>query len=176
VVHSRRGRLLTNAMAVVIIGIVAGVWLQSWPVIQSSPLGRLSSSTGLPVIALVVSALAIWLGATIALDGWNHRVTFGPHGLTIHDAHGTFSVSYSDVECVKEAPLGSVAIALRDPESWLNSLASGAELRRRMAGAIRQAHGADMLLHASELHVGASKFVDLVRARVSGAPHRGGTI
>lgn len=166
VIRSRRGRLFVQAALVSALGIGAGLFLQSWSVIRSSPLGRISDMTELPMIAIIGTLVSIWLGVTLAYDGWNHRVVLGPGSMTIHDVHGTYAVPYGNVESVAEVPLGGVGIAFRDPEQWLSSLATATELRRQTAGVLRHAHGVDVLLAAKKLNVSGGRFVELLAARI----------
>jgi hypothetical protein len=166
VIRSRRGRLLVQASVVSALGVGAGAFLQSWSVIRNSALGRLSDMTQLPATAIIVTLVAIWLGITLAYDAWNHRVVLGPGAMTIHDVNGTYAVPYANVESVAEVPLGGVGIAFRDPEQWLSSLSTAAELRRQTAGVLRHAHGVDVLLAAKKLNVSGVRFVELLSARM----------
>ena len=166
VIRSRRGRLLAQAFTVSALGVGAGLFLQSWSVIRNSPLGRISDATELPVIAIVVALVSVWGGVTLAYDKWNTRVVLQPGSMTIRDAHGTFTVPYGNVDSAGEVPLGGVGIAFRDPDKWIGSLTTAADLRSRTAAVLRQAHGADYLLPAAALHVGPKAFLELLRSRI----------
>ena len=167
VIRSRRGRLFAQAAAVSAVGIAAGLFLQSWSVIRSSPLGRISDMTQLPAIAIIVALVSIWLGVTLAYDKWNTRVVLGPGSMTIRDVHGTFTVPYENVDSAGEVPLGGVGIAFRDPDQWISSLTTAADLRARTAAVLRGAHGVDYLLPAATLHVGTKAFLELLTARLN---------
>ena len=166
VIRSRRGRLIVQAAVVSALGVGAGLFLQSWSVIRSSALGRISDMTQLPAITIIVTLVAIWLGVTLAYDAWNHRVVLGLGAMTIHDVHGSYAVPYGNVESVTEVPLGGVGIAFRDPEQWLSNVSTAAELRRQTAGVLRHAHGVDVLLAAKKLNVSSATFVELLTARI----------
>jgi hypothetical protein len=166
VIRSRRGRLFVQAAAISAVGIAAGLFLQSWSVIRSSPLGRISDIAQFPVIAIVVALVAIWGGVTLAYDKWNTRVVLGQNSMTIRDAHGTFTVPYGNVDSAGEVPLGGVGIAFRDPDQWIGGLTTAADLRARTAAVLRHAHGADYLLPSATLHVGTKAFLELLTARI----------
>jgi hypothetical protein len=58
VVTSRRTRLLVQGILITAAGVLLGLLLQSMSVIQSSALGRLSDALRLPLIEIVVPAVA----------------------------------------------------------------------------------------------------------------------
>lgn len=123
VILSRRGQLLIQSILVVLLAAGIGSVLQSWKVLQSSPLGTLGSSLGFPVIAVVVTAVGLWLAVALVRDSWGHRVVLGATSLAISDSLGTYTVPYANIEKVQSIPLGGVVIGFRDREQWLSQLA-----------------------------------------------------
>ncbi|HEX2462323.1 MAG TPA: hypothetical protein VHJ58_19405 [Vicinamibacterales bacterium] len=92
VIQSRRGPLVIQSLAIVALAMALDSALQSWRVLRSSPLGRAGDSLGLPVIAVVIVALGIWLAITLVRDSWGHRVVLDAKSLTINDSLGSYTV------------------------------------------------------------------------------------
>jgi len=168
VIPSRRGRLLIQSILVVMSAVGIGSVLQSWKVLQSSPLGKLGSSLGFPMIAVVVAALGLWLAVALVRDSWGHRVVVGATSLTIADSLGRYTVPYANIERVQSIPMGGVVIGFRDRDQWLAHTAGAADLRRRSSDVVRNTYGADVLISKKQLAIDAAEFVALLRQRAPG--------
>jgi hypothetical protein len=166
VIRSRRGLLLVQAAAVALLGSLAGVGLQSWSVLSTSGLGRLGHTLGLPLVAIVVAGLSTLLAIVWARDSWQHRIVLEPNQMTVRDAAGQYVLAYGDIAQIRQVPLRGVAVTLRDPSAWLARLADKRAPRERAATVLRRAYDADILIKDRELDVGASAFLELVKARM----------
>lgn len=168
VIPSRRGSLIIQSFVVIFFAAGVGLFLQSWKVIQSSPLGRVGSSLGFPVIAVVVAALGLWLVIALVKDSWGHRVVLGATSLTINDSLGSYTVPYGAIEKVQSIPMGGVVIGFRDREQWLAHAAGAADIRRRTSHVGRSTYAADVLISKKQLAIDAEEFVALLQQRATG--------
>lgn len=168
VIPSRRGSLIIQSLVVIFLAAGVGLFLQSWKVLQSSPLGSVGSSLGFPVIAVVVTALGVWLAIALVRDSWGHRVVLGATSLTISDSLGSYTVPYANVEKVQSIPMGGVVIGFRDRDQWLAHAAGAADIRRRSSDVVRNTYGADVLISRKQLAIDAEEFVALFRRRAPG--------
>lgn len=173
VIPSRRGRLLIQSIAIAVLAAVTGSVLESWQLLRSSPLGKLAASLGVPLIALVVTALGLWLAITIARDSWTHRVVLGPTSLTIRDRVGSYTVPYSGIAIAKAIPLGGVVIAFRDREQWLSQTSGATEIRRQTSDVLRGTYGADVLISQKQLAIDAGEFIAMLQERAPGMKSEG---
>jgi hypothetical protein len=173
VIPSRRGQLLIQSIAIAVSAVGLGFAAESWRVLRSSPLGEVGESLGLPVIAIVVVAVGIWLAITLVRDSWEHRVVLGAESLTIDDSLGSYTVPYGNIDKVQSVPLGGVVIGFRDREQWLAQTRDAAKMRRQSSDVLRGTYGADVLISKKQLALDAEEFIALLRERassVSGAP------
>jgi len=171
-IPAKRGRLIVQAILVTGVGALFGLFLEWSGIVGRSTLGHLAGQVGLPVVPIVITALAASIAFVIARDSWSHRVQLRADSLSVVDRAGGYSLRYDDIDAAVLVPLGSVAIALRDPRAWLEGLEKAKETRTRTAAVLRDAYGCDILIPARELSIGADAFLDLLAQR--GVPVRKG--
>ena len=114
VIHSRRGKLSAQVAVVAGIGLGAGGVLQSTGLLASSALGKLGAGTGLPVVALAVSGVAIALAVVMVRDSWSRTITLEATEMTVRDNLGSYRLPYANIERVKAVPSGGVVLTIRD--------------------------------------------------------------
>ena len=167
VITSRRGRLLVQAAIVVGAGVVAAMFAESSAAVETSAAGRLGDQLGIPLVAIAVAGIAVALAFTLVRDSWSHQIVLTPDQLSVSDKVGHFSVPYTEIEAARQVPLGGIAIAFRNTETWLSSLETGQQLRRRTAHVLRRTYDCDILFPEKQLSVGSEQFLDLLRQRCS---------
>jgi hypothetical protein len=168
VIRSKRGKLLMQVTVVSGIGVIAGAVLQRSDLLGTSPLGRLSNDTGLPLVLLAVAGAAVAIGIAMVRDTWNSSITLESTGMTVRDRLGRYTLAYSNIDGVKAAPMGGVVISVRDRDQWLASATGDAHIRRKTADVIRPHYDGDVLFSDNQLSVGAAQFVALLESRVHG--------
>lgn len=166
VVRSRRGRLVAQGMALGLAGLVLGIALQSWEALSTSAVGRLGQTLGVPLIALVVTAVSLIVAVTWTRDGWVHSIVLEPDQMAVRDGVGRYRVPYSDIAEVKRVPLGGVAIKLQEPEIWMGRLSENRALRQRAAAVLRRGYDADLLIKDRDVSIGAAALMDLIKGRM----------
>lgn len=97
VIRPKRTLLLIKAIAAVGFGAIAGWFMQSWSFFESSSLGKLSTGTGLPIIALAVWGGSVILIGTVAWDHWKFRIEIHQEHLLLCDHLGTTIVRYDNI-------------------------------------------------------------------------------
>jgi hypothetical protein len=166
VIRSRRTRLLAYAAAAVVAGGAAGWLLEISEVLATSLLGKLGASTGLPVAAIAVAAIAGAVAFALVKDDWNSTVTLDATAMHVRDHLGQYSLPYSDIGEVKAVPMGGVVLRLDDPDRWLASASGDRGIRRRAAGLVQRRYGGHVLFSSRQISIGAAKFIELVRGKM----------
>ncbi len=169
VIGSKRSKLVAQAAILLACGVGGGWLLESTNLLSSSPLGRFSETTGLPLIWLAVSGIAIAVAFVLARDSWNQTITLEPAGMRVTDHLGSYLLPYADVDAAKLVPAGGVVISVRDPEQWLASSSGDPAVRRRTAGVINARYGGHIWFQNKHLSIGTARFIALLQERMSGA-------
>jgi len=165
VVKCRRGRLILQGAALLVPGGALGFLLQSCTAVATSRAGRLGENLGVPLVAIIVVALASVVAVTLLRDSWAHEIVVGATQLSVSDKLGSFTVPYIEIERVCAVPLGGVAIAFRNTDAWLDRLDAGKEVRSRTAQVLRRAYDCFILFPEKVLSVGSDRFLELLRER-----------
>jgi len=168
VIRSKRSMLLLQAALALLLAGFAGWMAQSWRVLQSSPLGKLSVQTGVPVIAVAVWGLAVILIGTIVLDNWNFRIEFCPDHMLISDRLGSTRVHYDNIERSKRVAYYGAGIVLKDAAKWLASFEgkqSGFDKLCKTSGLLKASYDCDLCIKSVRLNVGVERFLALVDER-----------
>jgi hypothetical protein len=169
VIRSKRGKLAAQAITIVGIGVGVGVVLQATGLLSSSILGKLAADTGLPMVALAASGVAIALAIIMVRDSWRSTITLDASGVLVRDHLGSYRLAYTDIERVKSVPLGGVILSLRDPQQWLAAATGNRAIRRKTAEVTRVHYGGDVWFYDKHLDVGASRFIEMLEARMKAA-------
>jgi hypothetical protein len=167
VIRSKRRLLLGEALLALAAAAVIGPLMQSWRVLQSSALGKLSVSLGLPMIALIIWALAIAVIGTVLLDHWNFRIELHDDYLLVCDRLGTTKVHYDNIERTEKVSSGA-GIALKDPARWIASFEgkqSGLEKLCKISGFLKGVYGCDLCIKPVRLDIGVEPFIALLNER-----------
>jgi hypothetical protein len=166
VIRSNRRRLALQAGLILAIGIGLGATLQAAGILSTSPLGKLGSRTGLPMVGLAVAGMAATVAVVVVRDAWNGSITLGRSGLSVRDGLGRYDLPYGNILDVKAVPLGGAVIAIRDLEAWLRSAGGDTGPRRRTAAVISAQYGGHVWFYEKHLSVGTQAFVQMVEHRL----------
>lgn len=172
VIRPKRILVLIKAIVALCVGVIAGWLMQSWSFFQSSSLGRMSTGTGLPIIALAVWGGTVLLVGTVAWDHWEFRIEIHQEHLLLCDHLGTTIVRYDNIAETKQLPSFGAGIALKDRAKWLGSFEgkqSGFDKLCRITGFLKGTYGCDICITKSRLDIGAQKFLALLNERTGKA-------
>lgn len=173
VIRSRRPRLLGYLAISIVAGIAVGVLLQSSGVLSSSVLGKMADATGLPIIAVVITAVATAIGVTLIKDNWNRSIVLEKTAMRVRDNLGEYTVPYSNIDEVKAVALGGVVLRLKDPEPWLQSASGNRGVREATAELLQREYGGHVIFYDRHLSTGAARFVQLIEQRIGRNPSAG---
>ena len=171
VIRSKRGLLFAQAILALIAAAMTGWMMQSWSVLQSSALGKLSVDTRLPVIAGVTWVLAIVIIGTVLLDHWNFQIEILDDHLLVHDRLGTTKIRYDNIKETRKVSYGA-GIALKNPAAWLESFEgkqAGFDKLCRMSGFLKGTYGCDLCIKKVRLDLGVERFLALLDERAGKA-------
>jgi hypothetical protein len=124
-------------------------------------------ATGLPIVALAFSGIAVAISFLLVRDSWNRTIILGSEGITVRDDLGYYTLPYANIREVKSVPMGGVVVAVRDPELWLASASGDIDIRRRTAAVISEKYGGHVWFYDKHLSTGGPAFIELLRHRIS---------
>jgi hypothetical protein len=167
IIRSKRSLLFGQAILALAVAAMAGWLMQSWSLLRSSLLGKLSVSTGLPVIAGVVWVLSTAVIATVLWDHWNFRIQVLDDHLLVCDRLGTTKIRYDNIERTQKVAFGA-GIALKDPAKWAESFVgkqSGFDKLCKNSAVFKSVYGCDLCIKAVRLDIGVDRFLALLNDR-----------
>jgi hypothetical protein len=175
-VCTKKGLLLLRVIVVLIIGGFGGWFVHSQGLLQTSFLGRISQTIGIPLVPVGIEFAAILIAYVMIADSWNCRIDFMPDHLLIRDHFGISKISYDNIESTKVVAYGA-GIKLKNPADWLNSF-QGSESRHakliKSSGVLKAVYGCDLCIKKICLDIRPERFLQQVnehladRAKVSG--------
>src|SRR5262245_975433 len=95
-ITSNRLAIVGQSLAIIVAGVAAGWALEYFDVLDTSPLGRLSSAVGLPVVGATVCLVGLAIAIATAVDSWTFSVRVGDTGIEIVERLGTTTVRYAN--------------------------------------------------------------------------------
>ncbi len=167
VILPRRGRLLAQALFILVVGIALALFLQGWPAIQTSPLGSLDDAIPLPMVFLAVTTITAAFAWTVLKDSWHHRIELRTEGLWIRQSGGELWVTYHEIQSVSVIPAFGLGLALREFESWLSTQPQAPHRQRQTSSVTHRAWGADITVLSKNMDRPAEQVIDLIQQRLS---------
>jgi len=163
-VRTKKGQLLLKGILILGIGGFGGWFIHSQGILQSSFLGRLSQSTGIPLVPLGIVFIAAVVSFLMVADNWNCRIDFNSDHLLVRDQFGISKVYYDNIASTKVVSYGA-GIIMKDPALWLNSFQGSISRHAKLiksSGFLKATYGCDLCIKKVCLDVGPERFLQLV--------------
>jgi hypothetical protein len=167
-ITSNKLAIVGQSLAMFAVFAVGGITVEYLDLFESSVLGRLSASSGLPLAGIALGLVGLAIAVTMAIDSWSFKLVAGDTGIEIVERLGKTRVRYDNIEALTLIPAYGAGIALKDKNEWLNAFAGSASNRDKLArisAVLSGAYGCDIAFVNKRLQCGSKAFLDLLSAK-----------
>jgi hypothetical protein len=167
-ITSNKLAIVAQSAAILLVFAAGGAAVEYLDVFDSSILGRLSTTVGLPVAGTALGLVGLAIAITTAIDSWAFRIVASDTGLEIVERLGTTRVRYENIDSLKLIPAYGAGIALKDKDEWLNGFVGRVENRDKLAkisGVLSAAYDCDIAFVNKRLKCGSQAFLDLLSSK-----------
>jgi hypothetical protein len=164
-IRSNKVAIVGQSLAIFIACAGTGAALEYFDLLETSPLGRLSATLGLPVGGAALGFVGFTIAIATAIDNWAFSVRVGETGLEIVERLGKTQIRYANIEALKLIPAYGAGIALKDKNEWLNAFAGSVSNREKLArisAVLAATYGCDIAFVNKRLKCGSQAFLDLL--------------
>jgi hypothetical protein len=167
-ITSNKLAIVGQSLAVFVGFGMGGIAVEYLDVFESSVLGRLAVSSGVPVAGIAVGFVGLAIAVTTAIDSWSFRIVAGDTGIELVERLGKTRARYTNIESLTLIPAYGAGIALKDRNEWLNGFVGRADNREKLvkiSGVLSATYGCDIAFVNKRLKCGTQAFLDLLSSK-----------